>query len=114
LVAKTVASKKARGRNLQNLIAAELMELFEEFAFDEIKPAIMGESGVDIKMSPLARSKIPWDIECKNQETWSIPAWWKQTTTNTGEGRKPLLVVKKNRHEPLVVMRWSDFKELIR
>ena len=109
------SSKKAKGRTLQNLVAKELLECFSDSLVEgDIKPILMGGSGVDIQLSPLAMSIIPWDIECKNQETWSIPLWWKQTTTNTGEGRKPLLVIKKNHHEPLVVVSWSDFKELIK
>ena len=138
------SSCKAKGRNLQNLIAKELLEGYYSHKFivrdsmfnergqllpeykikdnfykathlvaDDIKPAIMGESGVDIKFSPSAKKIIPWDVECKNQENWSIPSWWKQTIANTKEGRKPLLVIKKNHQEPLVVMRWSDFKELL-
>ena len=127
------SSKKAKGRNLQNFIADQLTfkyypvqttpdgkpcllnVLFPEMGWmlSEFRPAIMGEGGVDIKMGKDAKEKFPFDIECKNQENWSIPAWWKQTTANTENGRKPLLVIKKNRHEPLVVLRWSDFKEML-
>mgnify|MGYP006295529687 CR=1 FL=1 len=124
------SSRKAKGRNLQNLIAKELLNhTYEGTVFvgnikirdhtsfvpeeDDIKPAIMGESGTDIKLSPYAKKFIPFDIECKNQENWSIPSWWKQTVANTEEGRKPLLVIKKNRQGPLVVLRWEDFKELL-
>ena len=121
------SSKKAKGRSLQNFIAKELCEkevFYRDYRITEsstwleqdekhFKPAIMGESGVDIKLSPQAKKIFPYDIECKNQENWSIPTWWKQTVANTEEGRKPLLVIKKNRQEPLVVLRWKDFKELI-
>lgn len=128
------SSKKAKGRALQNFVANELysrysprfwsrtsdtskgLEIFKQENKchpDDIRPAIMGESGTDIKLSPLAKKYIPYDIECKNQENWSIPSWWRQTVANTEEGRKPLLVIKKNRHEPLVVMWWEDFKELL-
>ena len=116
------SSRKAKGRALQDYITHQLRGRFcvsddsNEKGFpkdSDIQPAIMGESGVDIKLYGLAKEVFPFDIEAKNQETWSIPSWWKQTTTNTEEGRKPLLVIKKNRHEPLVVLRWEDFKELI-
>lgn len=122
MVAKTVASRKGKARRLQDFVAEELNDLVAE-EFNGMKlfhPAIMGESGVDIKMDMLVKTVFPWDIECKNAENWSIPSWWKQTTANTREGRKPLLVIKKNymsklngKDEPLVIMRWSDFKELI-
>lgn len=120
------SSAKAKGRRLQDFVVKELSskeyQRPVEYVDDvgewkprtgDIKPAIMGESGRDIKLSPQAMDWIPYDIECKNAENWSIPSWWKQTTANTREGRKPLLVIKKNRHEPLVVLRWSDFKEVL-
>ena len=111
------SSAKAKGRALQNMVALALRVKFDwtkALEPDDIKPALMGESGADIKLSPAAKKFIPWDIECKNQETWSIPSWWKQTLSNTGAGRKPLLVIKKNRQEPLVVLRFEDFMEMVR
>ena len=99
-------SAKNKGVKLQNFIRDELKPLFPTVTF---KTALMGESGVDIH----AYGDFPYSIEAKNQETWSIPQWWKQTLANTEQGRKPLLVVKKNRTEPLVILRWIDFKELL-
>ena len=114
---------KAKGRRLQNKVAKDLNnKLFYDYGSVEsdwkpkegdIKPAIMGESGRDIILSPKAEEWIPFDIECKNCETWSVPKWWKQAVVNAKEGRKPLLVMKKNRHEELVVMRWKDLLELL-
>lgn len=103
------SSCKAKGRNLQNFIAKELNELYGGESF---RPAIMGERGVDIKVESNMKEQFPYDIECKNQESWNIPQWWKQTIINTSEDRKPLLIVKKNYQEPLVIMRWEDFKKI--
>lgn len=108
------SSCKAKGRSLQNLVATELNKMSKErFDAEAFYPAIMGESGKDIKMDIMMATVFPWDVECKNQENWSIPQWWKQAVANTEEGRKPLLVIKKNRQEPLVVMRFSDWLELL-
>ena len=46
--------------------------LFNNLSQDDISCAIMGESGVDIKLSPKARKLIPYSIECKNKETDEI------------------------------------------
>lgn len=109
-----VSSRKAKGRKLQNTVASLLRNKYREvLEAEDIRPALMGESGVDIKLSPQAKKIIPWDVECKNQEKWNVEEWWKQTVNNTCEGRKPLLVIKKNRHEELVVLRLSDWEGYI-
>lgn len=113
------SSCKAKGRNLQNIVAKALDEKYNydpEKQYFNFRPALMGESGEDIKVIELIDAyKCPfgWSIECKNQENWSIAQWWKQAVANTKKDRKPLLVIKKNHHEPLVVMRFSDWLELI-
>ena len=94
-------SAKAKARRLQNLVSEKLFEK----GFHN-KPAIMGEGGVDIQWAE------PWAIECKNCETWGVPAWWRQAVANSGD-KKPLLVMAKNRHEPLVVMRLDDWVDLL-
>jgi len=111
-------SRKQKGSKLQNLLAEKLREKFkldeglERFDGD-IQPKMMGGAGVDIVLSPYAKKIIPYDFECKNQESWSIPNWWQQAVANTREGRKPALVISKNRHEPLVIIRLEDFLETL-
>ena len=61
------ASKKAKGRKLQDFVRDKLRGLFNNLEEDDIKSAIMGESGEDIKLSPAARKLIPYSFECKNQ-----------------------------------------------
>lgn len=109
------SSLKAKGRRLQNDIVIKLRAMFQPYLQDDdIKPAIMGQSGIDVLLSPRARKLIPWSIECKYQERWSVADYWKQTTENTLKDTKPLLLMRKNRHETLAVLRLEDFLELIR
>lgn len=65
-------SAKAKGRRLQDSVRKLLLENFPQLEDDDIKTAIMGESGEDIHLSPAARKLIPYSIECKNQEALSI------------------------------------------
>ena len=44
-------SRKAKGRVLQNKVREILLENFKELEPDDIKTAVMGESGEDIHMS---------------------------------------------------------------
>lgn len=108
-----IRSRKSKGVRLQNYVREQILKTFglEE---SEVKPAIMGESGVDIHLSSKAKSFFPFSVECKNQERWNIPSFWRQTVSNTEEGTYPLLVVKKNRQEALAVLRFEDFLQVIK
>ena len=41
---------------------------FPQFAPGDVRVAIIGERGLDIKLSPFAKKVLPYDFECKNQE----------------------------------------------
>jgi hypothetical protein len=108
---------KQKGRRLQNSVALKFRELFKEILTDDdIKPAIMGESGKDIKLSPLAKKIIAFDIETKNQESLVGAALTKainQCESNTENGRIPLLIFKKNLEPERIILRLDYFLELI-
>lgn len=106
------SSAKGKGRRLQDEIVKVLHEAFPTLEAGDIKPAIMGESGLDIKLSPAARRKIPFDIEAKNVERLNIWNAWKQAVANTAPGRIPLVVFRKNRHERLACIRLDDLLDL--
>ena len=63
---------KAKGRRLQNEVRELLEESFPDLEEGDIRTAIMGQNGEDIILSPAARKKIPYSIECKNQESLNI------------------------------------------
>lgn len=109
-------SAKNKGTKFQDYISKTLSEVFElEYGTDkDLKGRPMGNAGTDIVMSKKAKELIPFDIECKNQEKWSIPAWWEQTLKNTSKNRKPLLLIKKNRTDPLALIKYSDLLELLK
>tara|TARA_R110002072_G_scaffold54088_3_gene142223 strand:+ start:1868 stop:2218 length:351 start_codon:yes stop_codon:yes gene_type:complete len=97
-------SKKAKGRNLQNLVVNKLLDYSEDLEQDDIKGAIMGEQGMDVKLSPAAFKVYPFKIECKNQERFKgIYDIYSQAEGHKGKG-EPLIVLKMNRQKPLVMM----------
>ena len=59
------SSKKGKGRRLQNFVRDSLLTAFSSLEEDDVKSAIMGESGEDIKLSPAAKKKIRYIFECK-------------------------------------------------
>lgn len=103
-------SSKAKGRRFQQEIRSAILEVFKNFDADDVKVAIMGESGMDIKLSPYARQFFPYSIECKNVEKLNIWQALKQAEENTKEGTATLLAFSRNRMpEPYVAMKLSDF-----
>ena len=105
------SSAKAKGRHLQGWTRKKLIE---EYGIHEedIKTAVMGESGEDIKMARAAREKFPFSIECKNTERLNVWQAYDQAKENCGK-YEPIVVMKKNRKKPLVVIDAEAFIKLM-
>ena len=107
------SSGKAKGRRLQNKVRDVLLEHFsDKLEPDDIRTAIMGESGEDIKLSPAARKLIPYSFECKNQEKLSIWSSLEQAAENSGD-YPPVLIFKRNRSKTYVTIELEEFMKLI-
>jgi len=116
------SSAKAKGRRLQNYVAEKLRKLifYTSLGYDisldpdDIKPAIMGESGIDIKLSPKAKTLIPFDIECKAQEKLSIWDALTQAEENSMDiERIPMLVFTRNNSKKYAVVEFDKLLEII-
>jgi len=106
-------SGKTKCRRLQNTVRDVLLEHFsEELEPDDIRTAIMGETGEDIKLSPAARKLIPYSFECKNQEKLNIWSSLEQAEENSGD-YPPVLIFKRNRSKTYVVIEIDEFLKLI-
>ena len=113
MVATTPASRKAKGRRLQQAVRQDLVD---HLGIDpgDVQSTAMGQSGCDIYLSPAARERFPFGVECKAQETISLPAWWEQCKTNAeAEELAPLLILKQSRRAALAVLRWEDLLALL-
>ncbi len=114
MTASTPSSRKAKGRRFQQAIRQDLIDRLGIDPGDILSTG-MGQSGCDIYLSPKARERFPFGVECKAQEAIALPAWWRQCTANAAaEGLTPLLVLKQSRREPLAVLRWGDLLSLLR
>ena len=113
MVATTPKSRKQKGKAFQNRVRQDLIDHLGVPEGDVLSTA-MGQSGCDLYLSPAARERFPFGVECKAQEAIALPAWWRQCTRNAEkEGLTPLLLIKRNREEPLAVLRWSDLLLLL-
>jgi len=106
-------SRKNKGKRLQNSVRDILLETFQQLEEDDIRSAVMGESGEDLKLSPAARKLIPYSFECKNQEKLNIWSSLEQAEENADKG-KPVLIFKRNRSKTYAVLELEDFVELIK
>ena len=106
------SSAKAKGRKLQQWFAqlmVDTLNLHEE----DLESRPMGSQGEDIIMGRESREKFPYSIECKNQETVNVWKAYEQASENC-KGYEPLVVIKRNRHKPLVLVEAEHFVELHR
>ena len=106
-------SAKAKGRRLQNEVRDILLREWSSVLHpDDVRVAIMGESGTDIKLSPAARRYIPYAIECKNQEHLNIWDALQQAAENAADGATPALIFRRNRSNTYVALPLDAFLAL--
>lgn len=108
----TPKSNKAKGRRFQQEIRAAILEAFPDLEPDDVRVAVMGESGEDVKLSPAARRAFPFAIEAKNVERLNIWSALTQAEKNAG-GYTPLLVFRRNRTKPYVALPLAAFVKLV-
>ena len=106
------SSAKAKGRNFQNKVRKMIMDHLDINEHD-IKTAVMGESGMDIKLSSAGREKFPYAVECKKVEKINIWKCFEQYCENS-EDLTPLLIFSKNNSKVLVCFEFKDLLDLLR
>lgn len=107
------SSCKAKGRQLQNFVAAEVRATFA-LPPEDCRPAVMGENGADLKLSANARNIFRFAVECKRQEALNVWQAMKQAESNAAaEGLAPVLVFARNRSPTYACLRFEDFLALV-
>ena len=106
-------SAKAKGRKLQQWVRDLLLESFPSLEPDDVRSTSMGCGGEDLQLSPAARKLFGFSVECKNVERLNVYDAFEQASANSGD-HEPLLIMKKNRKRPLVVMDAESFVKLIK
>ena len=105
-------SRKAKSRYLQNIVREKIIRLFKLDPGD-IRTSNTGENGEDIKLlSITSKRAFPYSVECTNTEQY-IGLYRKFKQAKKHNHREPILVLKKNRSEPLAVITLDHFFELI-
>lgn len=109
----TPSSAKAKGRRLQQDVALALVAASSpELEPRDCQSTSMGAGGVDVKLSAAAFSQYPFSIECKNVAAFTGYRYWDQAAEHTEDGI-PLVVVKANLRDPLVMLTLEDFLDIL-
>lgn len=98
------SSCKDKGRRLQQTVVNWILDRFTGLDPDDVTSRSMGCSGEDVLLSPKARLKFPFSIECKNTERLNLYKAYNQCVENSKELHEPLLFVKRNHSRPLAVV----------
>lgn len=115
MVAKTVASRKAKGRDLQQYIAKTVAATIglEYGENGDVQSRGGGQSGTDIVLTPEARRKFPYSVEAKNQESISLLSYIAQAKENTLPNTDWLVILKNSKLPyPVVALDFHVFMEL--
>jgi hypothetical protein len=103
-------SAKDKGRRLQQWVRTMLIEILDVHP-EDVESRSMGAGGEDLIMARAAREKFPHSIECKNVERLNVWDAYEQAVANAGD-YEPIVVMKKNRKKPLVVVDAEYFIKL--
>lgn len=106
------SSAKSKGRNLQKRVRDAILETFNELTVRDVRSTPMGSSGVDIQLSELGVQRFPYSVECKSRARMAVYDLFRDTLDNLAAGTFPLLVIKQDRSDPLVVTTLEHFMEL--
>ena len=107
----STASRKSKGRALQQKVRDAILEAFPTLEPDDCKSTAMGQGGEDVQLSPAARKLFPYSTECKRHKAFAIYGPYEQAYTNS-KGIQPLLVIQGDRKKPLAVLDFEHFMEL--
>jgi len=105
--------RKQKGRGLVLEVKAWLHKVFPEFEDHDIIVPATSASGEDLKMSPALQEMFPFSVECKRTEGLAQDYRFMEQASNNCEGRTPIVIMRSNHKEALVMMKLSDFEKLL-
>lgn len=106
-------SKKNKGRKFQQLIRDKIKEVFG-LSGNDVRSTSMGAGGEDILLSDKAKGLFPYSIEAKALERFAIYKHYDQAKEHARKNKDtPLLFIKGNYREPLVILNINDFFDIL-
>jgi hypothetical protein len=109
------SSAKAKGRKLQQEVRDALRVVGTAYGLvdGDIESRGMGQNGVDVILSPAAQRVFPLSIECKQVEKLNVVGvFYEHFEKYKDSADLKLLIHGRNRTEPMVTMKFTDFINL--
>ena len=107
-------SRKAKGRRLQNFVRDKILKNFPHLRAKDVQCVENYAPGPDIILSKVGRKLVPYQFEIKNQEKMkTVYDFYKQASKNSRK-LELVVVMKMNSRDPLVVIDFEHFLELIK
>jgi len=107
---KPPSFSKRKGREAQNKVR-ELILAHLNLDPDDVKCALMGESGADIKLSKAARELFDYSVEVKWREKINV---WDGIACAKQRKGEPMFCFKRSRSEMFAVVRLEHLLDLIK
>lgn len=112
------SSAKQKGRKLQQWVCRRISQItgysWGSSGEDQpIESRPMGQSGADIRMESKVLEQFPYSVECKRVERWDVHNWIDQAQKNRMKGTSWLIIAKRNRRRPVVMMDAETFFRLL-
>ena len=109
-----IMSKKRKSALLQNLVRDKILKTFPHLKKKDVLTASTGQNGPDIILSKVGAKLVGCNFEVKNQQKMKTVYDWYKQASKGNHSLKPVVVCKMNTREPLVIIGFNDFFELIK
>ena len=107
-------SRKVKGRRLTNFVRDKILKAFPHLRTKDVVCADNGLPGPDLILSKVAKALVPFQWEMKNQQKMkTIYNWLKQASKGAGS-LTPVVVCKQNTKDPLLIIEFKEFLNLIK
>ena len=106
------SSAKAKGRRCAQEAKEKLLK-YSQLEDGDVVVTSSGETGEDLKLSPLAKKVFPFTFECKNVEKLNIWSALDQAESHAKADEIPAVVFKRNRSKQFVALDFEAFLSLL-
>ena len=87
--------------------------MFPEFTDHDIVVPTTSQPGMDLRLSDEFSKIFPYAVECKRTEGLAQDYRFMEQSRDNAEGLTPIVIMRSNHKDALVMMYLTDFEKLI-